>query len=884
MEKETSCINSRAILDYLKAHEIDYAEMIKNLDPEIDDLEDPEGFLRNPDNWIPTGVVSKLFERATRLLDDEETAYKMGRYATENTNLGFAQRIIVKAFWSFKRGLRHCQKINDQWNRSKKVELVNLRRNAATVRLHWDPGMETSKYICQYNQGVYTYLPLIWGANRLALEEKCCYFDGAPYCEYHLSWPLRNRFHEIISRFFASKSVLVDTIEQMEKDKNIINQKNDELRSINSELEKTIVEQRQTEEALRQVKERTESILQNIQSGVCIIDAGTHRIIDVNPAAEAMIGGKRKEIIGHVCHQFMCPAAQGECPITDRGQRADNTETVLLRKDGEQREILKTVISITMDGRECLLESFVDITERKQSARDVLAHQERFKIFFSSVNDAIFVHPLCKEGFAPFIEVNDIACQRYGYSREEFLKLTASDITLKSDAKTHAAPNHRGKLLERKHLIFESIHIKKSGETFPVEINSNIVEQYGKPVILAVVRDTSERKGAEEEKARIEAQYRQAQKVEAIGRLAGGVAHDLNNLLSPIIGYGELLMCDFSPDDKRRESVNQIVRAGYGARDLVRQLLAFSRKQTLEYKPLNLNEAIKGFEKLLRRTIREDIELEIILSSLIRTAKADIGQIEQVIMNLSVNAQDAMPGGGKLTIETAMAAPDVNHEGGLTDMQPDQYVMLTVSDNGCGIDEETLEHIFEPFFSTKGEQGTGLGLATVYGIVKQHGGNIRVYSKPGKGTSFKVYLPVSEGIPVEIKTGKRTATEMKGSETILLVEDNEQVRNLGHAILKRQGYMLLVAESGADALTILASHDGPVDLLLTDVVMPDMNGKDLFTEVAEKYPGIKVLYMSGYTDNVIAHHGVLEEGVQFIQKPFAVNGLATRVREVLEQD
>ena len=291
-----------------------------------------------------------------------------------------------------------------------------------------------------------------------------------------------------------------------------------------------------------------------------------------------------------------------------------------------------------------------------------------------------------------------------------------------------------------------------------------------------------------------------------------------------------------------------------------------------------------GFEMLLRRTIREDIAIEIIQSPDIRTVMADIGQIEQVIMNLAVNAADAMPEGGRLTIETVTANLDEYYAAKHQSVRPGAYVMLAVSDTGYGMDDETREPAFEPFFSTKGEQGTGLGLATVYGIVKQHGGNIWVYSELDKGTTFKIYLPVSEEARVEEKTTDKKAIDLKGSETILLVEDNEQVRDLARAILRRQGYAVLEAENGPKALTVLASHDDPVHLLLTDVVMPEMNGKELFAKAAEKYPGLKVLYMSGYTANVIDYRVALEKGIAFIQKPFTIQALTAKVREVLEQD
>jgi PAS domain S-box-containing protein len=399
---------------------------------------------------------------------------------------------------------------------------------------------------------------------------------------------------------------------------------------------------------------------------------------------------------------------------------------------------------------------------------------------------------------------------------------------------------------------------------------------------IKLSRTLAERKRVDKERALLEEQYHQAQKVESIGRLAGGVAHDLNNLLTPILGYSEILKDDLDPSDTRRESVEEVLNAGFRARDLVRQLLAFSRKQTLEYRPMDLNIALTGFGKLLQRTIREDIEIEIIPSPDILTIMADIGQIEQVIMNLAVNAQDAMPEGGCLTIETATAELDEEYAAKHQGVKPGTYVMLGISDTGCGMDEETLDQVFEPFFSTKGELGTGLGLSTVYGIVKQHGGNIWGYSEPGKGTTFKVYLPVSGEALIEENPVESISASPKCSETILLVEDNEQVRELAHTILKRQGYTVLVAENGPEALTILTAHDGTVDLLLTDVVMPGMNGRDLFDKVTEKQPAIKGLYMSGYTDDTIAHCGVLDEGTAFIQKPFSVQTLAAKVREVLE--
>ena len=336
--------------------------------------------------------------------------------------------------------------------------------------------------------------------------------------------------------------------------------------------------------------------------------------------------------------------------------------------------------------------------------------------------------------------------------------------------------------------------------------------------------------------------------------------------------------------DERREFAVEITNAGFRARDLVRQLLTFSRKQVITLKPIDMNQVVTGIEKLLLRTIPEDIRLEKHLAREIRPVLADIGQIEQIMMNLAVNAADAMPDGGALTIETGLASLDDEYPKRHPGVVPGQYVMLSVSDTGSGMDDETLDRLFEPFFSTKGEKGTGLGLATVYGIVKQHNGNIYVYSEPEMGTTFKIYLPTAAETPEETEPVNASKPASKGGETILLVEDNDQVRQLGRTLLERQGYKMLVAENGEIALKILASHDGVVDLLFTDVVMPGMNGKELYEKAVQEYPDLKVLYMSGYTDNIIAHRGVLKKGIKMIQKPFSVDGLIAKIREVLDEN
>jgi PAS domain S-box-containing protein len=412
-----------------------------------------------------------------------------------------------------------------------------------------------------------------------------------------------------------------------------------------------------------------------------------------------------------------------------------------------------------------------------------------------------------------------------------------------------------------------------------------VLEDGGKVVALVEFgQEITERKRAEEEKARLEQQYRQSQKMESIGRLAGGVAHDLNNLLSPILGYSEMLTEDAGWLGPRRKPLEEIASAGRRARDLVGQLLAVSRGQKLEFQSVDLNSLLMDFSRLLNRTIREDIKIEMSLAPTLPPIKGDVGQIEQVIMNLAVNAQDAMPDGGELTFETAQVELDESYAAGREGITPGPYVMLVVSDTGHGMNAETREHLFEPFFSTKEKQrGTGLGSAIVYGIVRQHGGTIWVYSEPDKGTTFKIYFPVTTECHEDEKQDESaTPNPAGGTETILVVEDNEHVRNLAVFILEQNGYHVVSAENGQEALAKLGQSDRAVDLLLTDVVMPGINGVQLLEQVLRLHPNIKVLFMSGYPENVVAHRGVIDEGVQFIQKPFSVRALVSKVRKILD--
>ncbi len=523
-----------------------------------------------------------------------------------------------------------------------------------------------------------------------------------------------------------------------------------------------------------------------------------------------------------------------------------------------------------------------DITERKRAEEALRESEERFRLAFENANTGVCLVDL--EG--NLTKVNDKMCEIFGYTKEELERMTVNDIAHPEDMDKSPMFIQRTLRGETDRGTFEKRYLHKKGHVVTCQVSSSLVRNAdGSPLcFISHVHDITERKRAEEESEVLREQFRQSQKMEAIGRLAGGIAHDFNNLLTIIKGYSQLSLIELKEDSPLKKNIEHIHGATDRAANLVRQLLAFSRRQILEMKVLDLNAILTNLDNMLRRVIGEDIELITVLAEDLGRVKTDPGWIEQAIMNLVVNSRDAMASGGKLTIETGNVDLDEAYTCGHVGVEPGRYVMLSVSDTGVGITPEVMERLFEPFFSTKEkDKGTGLGLSTVYGIVKQSNGDIWVYSEPGKGATFKIYLPrVDE--PLEERREKVLGDELlRGSETILLVEDEENVRKLALRVLERQGYKVLSARDGDDALLICEQHKGRIHLILTDVVMPGMSGHELAKRLKSLHPEIKVLYMSGYTDDTIVLHGVLVEGVNYTQKPFTVDALTKKIREVLEQ-
>ena len=538
-----------------------------------------------------------------------------------------------------------------------------------------------------------------------------------------------------------------------------------------------------------------------------------------------------------------------------------------------------------VDGSPLVLEMGVDVTDRRKAEGALRRSEAALRDIFEAASTVAFITTDLGGREARILEFSPGAEHIFGYSRDEVLGRPLSMLHLPEHVA--AFPGVIESMRRTgKPVTGEVPLVRKSGERFPALLTTHpIFNDEGEMIsVLGVSTDITDRKRAEQALHEREEELRQAQKMEAVGRLAGGIAHDFNNLLTAITGYSELLMENLSADDPKRQDAKEINKAGHQGASLVRQLLAFSRKQVLAPTVLDLNATVTGMQRMLRSVAGAGVELVTVLEAERPYVKADRVQIEQVLMNLVANARDAMPQGGRLVIETATVEPDEGVVGGPLGVKPGVFVMLSVTDTGIGMNEETRSRLFEPFFTTKevGE-GTGLGLSTIYGIVRQSGGDVRVYSEPGKGTTFKVYLPCAETPPAEADAGARPAAALEGTETILVVEDEEAVRDFVTRALRKWGYTVLAAGNSREAVPLGIDYEEPIDLLVTDVVMPGLTGTELAARLERQSPRMRVLYISGYSQHAGIQQELVEPGAPFLQKPFSSDALARKVREVLDE-
>ena len=528
--------------------------------------------------------------------------------------------------------------------------------------------------------------------------------------------------------------------------------------------------------------------------------------------------------------------------------------------------------------------NIMDITSRKQAEDALRESEEQFKAMFEMASIGM---AQADPQTGQWLRVNQKVCEITGYSHEELLAMRIPEIIHPEDRERDWKAFRNLVIGKLPDYHAEKRYIRKDGSIVWVNVNMTVLRDItGHPTrTMATIEDITDRIQAEEERAKLQDQLLQSQKMESVGRLAGGVAHDFNNMLGVILGYVELAMGEVDPSHSLHAYLKEILNAAMRSANLTRQLLAFARKQTVSPKELDINDTIAGMLKILQRIIGEDIHLGWQPGANLWPVKLDPSQVDQILANLCVNARDAIAGIGKITIETQNLTIDHDDCALHAGCVPGEYVMLAVSDDGCGMKKEIIGNLFEPFFTTKGVgKGTGLGLATVYGIIKQNNGFIDVYSEPDLGTTFKIYLPrlISKAEQAQTEDVREPAS--RGHETVLIVEDEPATLKLTNLVLEKQGYRILSAGTPGEAIQLAEKYTGDIHLLITDVIMPEMNGRDLAKRILSLYPNLKRLFMSGYTADVIAHHGVLDENVNFIQKPFSVEDLTAKVREVLDQE
>ena len=640
--------------------------------------------------------------------------------------------------------------------------------------------------------------------------------------------------------------------------------------------------EKETETRFRDSEERYRSLFGKASEGISIISPDGH-LIEVNESFARMHGYSTAELLQMNIKDLDTPKTAMLIPERMRRLLAEEILSIEVEhhhKDGHvfPMEVSANLISI---GGEPFIQCFHrDITDRRRAEEELRRTNELFRSAFEEAPGGMCL--VSPEG--RFLRVNNAFCTMLERPESELPGMAFMDVTHPEDRS--ASREWVGKILAGEEVpkTLEKRYLRKSGHVLWGIVGSFLLRSDdGVPLFFIThIQDITDRKRAEAEKEKLQAQLQQAIKMEAVGRLAGGVAHDFNNLLTVITGYSELLLRKIGKKSSMHGQVEEIRRAGERAASLTQQLLAFSRKQIIEPKVVHLGHLVAEMHKMLTRLIGEDISLQATTGKSLGSVKVDPGQFQQILMNLVVNARDAMPGGGKIVIETANVDLDEGYCARHPYVNPGRFVMLAVSDTGSGMSEEVKAHIFEPFFTTKEKGcGTGLGLATTYGSVHQAGGSIEVYSEVGIGTTFKIYLPrVEEQVIIPVNDDLPTDLP-GGTETVLIVEDEDILRNLCVRILEHLGYKVLQARNGTEAIVEVQGYGDRIDLLLTDVVMPGMNGSELATQLVLHNPEMKVLFTSGYTEDVISHHGVLAEGVSFIGKPYVPSSLARKVREVL---
>ena len=911
MERHNSCINTKAVIDYVEERDpLLIGPLLKDLSQRLDGVTDVKKFLSDPNNWVSSDILILLYERTKELLGNEDVVFDIGFDSVAKRRLGYIQRILFFAFRSHARTLRRLQSLNDKFNLNKEVQLAELTRDGAVARLKWFRDIPMTRDFCLMNRGVYTAVPVVWNEPPLHLEERKCYFQGDDYCEYHLSWKRRPSLRRILLQVVAPWRLAKATIQELEQDKELLREKYAEVRGLNIQLKSQL-------DRLVSLQEASTAILSTLDIDE-LMTLILSRLVDVSVLDRAAIFMVDEEqgllYLAHAVgasESYIRDASSYTVPLDKKSNiiaRVAQTATPELVDDVESSGINKdnplikkfqpqAFIALPLKVRGKVIGVLLG-DQQKPSDQDISTEKD-FLISFSN-QIAIAIHNAnlyrkleeSERQYRELVEnahegiwvvdengIITFANQRLAniLGHDEVLGLNVNELVPEEKKRVLLkllVQNMRGLVTQEEIQI-----LRKDGEHVAAIISSvPIMEGDRYRGSFAMVTDITDKK-------RMENKLLHQQKMESIGTMAGGIAHDFNNILTGVLGYASLLKHRLQEQPETKRFVEIIETSSLRAADLVRQLLAFSRgTQPEDLQVVYPNRVIRETAKLLESSLGKDVVLELDLNPHIPPIAANTTQVQQAILNLCLNARDAMPDGGKISIATA----EVDLPGEMLSVyqdlavEPGRYVRIQVADNGIGIPQENLDKIFDPFFTTKEVgKGSGLGLAMVYGIVQNSRGYLLVESQVGKGTAFDLLFRTASDKESRQSLGMLTPG-LAGEETVLLVDDEPMVRDLGNEILRSYGYRVVLACDGLEALEIYRNNGKEIDLVILDLLMPNLGGKETLVKLRELNPAAKVIICSGYGSRGNGLQQIITSKVNMVHKPFKPEELVFAVRQTLD--
>ncbi len=912
MERHNNCINTKAIIDYVEERDPLLVEpLLKGLSQQLDGVTNSKEFLCDPNNWVSSHILILLYQRVKELLGKEDVVFDIGFDSVAKRRLGYIQRVLFFAFRNHGRTLRRLQSLNDKFNRNKEVQLAELNRDGAVVRLKWFRDIPMTRDFCLMNRGVYTAVPVVWNEPPLHLEERKCYFQGDDYCEYHLSWKRKPSIKRLLLQVIAPWRLAKATIQELEQDKELLREKYAEVRGLNIQLKSQL-------DRLVSLQEASKAILStlDIDELLTLILQGLVDVSVLDRAAIFLVDEEREELFfAHAVGtdpSYVEDVRSYSVPLTKEAN-------ILARvvQTGEP-ELVDDVAASNINKENPLIKRFqpeafialplkvrgkvlgVLVGDQEKSGGKVISTEKDFLISFSN-QIAIAIHNAnlyrkLEESERQYRELVENAHEGIWvvdenglitFANQRLSAILGYDEMLGRNI-NELVPSDKKRVLLN--LLVQNMRGLVAQEEIEMLCNdgklvSAIISSV--PVIegdrykgsFAMVTDITDKK-------RMETKLLHQQKMESIGTMAGGIAHDFNNILTGVLGYASLLKHRLQEEPETQRFVEIIESSSLRAADLVRQLLAFSRgTQPEDLQVVYPNRVIRETARLLESSVGKDVVLELDLNPHIPPIAANATQVQQAILNLCLNARDAMPNGGKISISTAEVDLDGDLAAAYQDLaaEPGKYICIRVADDGSGIPEENLDKIFDPFFTTKEVgKGSGLGLAMVYGIVQNARGYVQVQSEEEKGTEFNLFFRVASGKEQEPTLGQ-LKPGLEGNETILLVDDEPMVRDLGTEILRGYGYQVVEAADGVEALEIFNHKRAEIDLVILDLLMPKLSGKETLERLRQLDSTLKILICSGYgTREPESQLLAGDRQTPLVHKPFKPEELVYAVRKILD--